>query len=96
MMYWLTDIILKDLKLGFAEATVLEALHPVCSCSMWMLLLCADCKGVLVAGVKEHTGWWCFLALASERGTGSVLHTCAQSLCSTGRRHAHNTAFSTA
>ena len=30
MMYWLTDIILKDLKLGFAEATVLEALHPVC------------------------------------------------------------------
>jgi hypothetical protein len=29
MMYWLTDIILKDLKLGFAEATVLDALHPV-------------------------------------------------------------------
>jgi DNA ligase N terminus len=29
MMYWLTDIILKELKLGFAEATVLDALHPV-------------------------------------------------------------------
>lgn len=29
MMYWLTDIILKDLKMGFAEATVLDALHLV-------------------------------------------------------------------
>ena len=40
-MYWLTDIILKELKLGFAEATVLEALHPVRSFSL-MLLVCDD------------------------------------------------------
>ncbi len=29
MMFWLTRIILKDLKLGFSEATVFPAFHPV-------------------------------------------------------------------
>lgn len=39
MMYWITSIVLKDLKLGFAAATVLDALHPVRALSASVLRL---------------------------------------------------------
>ena len=53
MMYWLTDIILKELKLGFAEATVLEALHPVCT-NFERVFMCDDSIVQVMQGSSCH------------------------------------------